>query len=87
MPLLLLVPLLAASAASDLDAWCPDHIKRFDARQLGAVANGVTNDRAAIQSAIGSPLAGPYSQARQRQTGARPVPCCRQASTPRADCC
>jgi len=52
MPLLLLVPLLAASAASDLDAWCPDHIKRFDARQLGAVANGVTNDRAAIQSAI-----------------------------------
>ena len=80
MPLLLLVPLLAASAASDLDAWCPDHIKRFDARQLGAVANGVTNDRAAIQSAIDQASA-------QRQTGARPVPCCRQASTPRADCC
>ena len=48
---LLLLAAAAATAGNDLDARCPDLGKRFDAQRLGAKANGVTNDRAAIQTA------------------------------------
>jgi polygalacturonase len=49
---LLLVAHLGRSLDLSLEARCPDASKRFDAKTLGAKANGVTNDRDAIQKAI-----------------------------------
>ena len=40
------------AADYSLEAQCPDASKRFDAKALGALANGVANDRAAIQDAL-----------------------------------
>eukprot|EP01052_Picozoa_sp_SAG31_P002264 SAG31_NODE_78_length_27447_cov_83.819877_10_plen_245_part_00 len=53
--LIMLLSLVSSGASStdlSLDSRCSDPAKRFDARALGAEANGVTNDRAAIQLAI-----------------------------------
>ena len=53
---LLLSSAFAHVAAStldvSLDAWCPHVALRFDAREFGARADGVTNDGPAIQMAI-----------------------------------